>query len=162
MVSTNDSAHGADVRDDELGAGRPRVGGPVPPDTLRRRLGRLLHRLAPGRTSLAGPVITCEEVTAFLARYVEDGLSPEERKAFDRHVAMCHACRAYVESYARTIELEGLAFEDPEALALSDVPEELVQGILAARRLRVTGDSRRAARAAQEALRPRREAGGRS
>jgi predicted anti-sigma-YlaC factor YlaD len=93
---------------------------------------------------------------------VEDGLSPEERKAFDRHVAMCHACRAYVESYARTIELEGLAFEDPEALALSDVPEELVQGILAARRLRVTGDSRRAARAAQEALRPRREAGGRS
>jgi anti-sigma factor RsiW len=79
-------------------------------------------------------MITCRQLTDFLARYVEDGLTPEERRAFDRHVAMCRACKDYVDSYVRTIELESLAFADPDAPVSADVPEELVQGILAARR----------------------------
>lgn len=83
---------------------------------------------------LMGPMLTCEELTDFLSRYVEDSLAPVERKAFDRHIAMCRSCRAYVDSYRRTIQLESEAFADLDGPVPDDVPEELVQGILAARR----------------------------
>lgn len=55
------------------------------------------------------------------------------RKAFDRHVGICRDCRDYVDSYVRTIELEGATFADPDGPLPEDVPEELVHGILAAR-----------------------------
>jgi len=56
------------------------------------------------------------------------------RKAFDRHVGICRDCRDYVDSYVRTIALEESAFADPDGPLPEDVPEELVHGILAARR----------------------------
>ena len=95
---------------------------------------KALHRMMWAVMGLMGPMITCRELTEFLSRYIEDDLTPEERKAFDRHVGMCRGCRDYVDSYVRTIELEGAAFTDPEGPLPEDVPEELVQGILAARR----------------------------
>lgn len=101
---------------------------------VSRVIRSLFHHGMRAMLRLTGPVITCKELTDFLSRYVEDALTADEQRAFDRHVSMCRACRAYVDSYRRTIELEGLAFGDPDALAPADVPEELVQGILAARR----------------------------
>ncbi len=95
---------------------------------------KALHRMMWAVMGLMGPMITCRELTEFLSRYVEDDLTPRERKAFDRHVGMCRGCRDYVDSYVRTIELEGAAFADPDGPLPQDVPDELVQGILAARR----------------------------
>ncbi len=111
--------------------------GAVPPTVAwspRSALRRAVHRMMFAVMGLMGPMITCRELTEFLSRYVEDDLTPQERKAFDRHVGMCRGCKDYVDSYVRTIELEGAAFADPEAPLPQDVPEELVQGILAARR----------------------------
>lgn len=83
-----------------------------------------------------GPMITCRELIDFLWRYVEDELSPEERKTFERHLSMCGSCRAYLDSYRKTIALGKAAFTDVDADLPNDVPEELIEGILAARRAR--------------------------
>ena len=106
----------------------------LPTGGFRRAMRSMVHRAMFAVMRLMGPMITCRELDEFLARYVEDALTPEERKAFDRHVAMCRACRDYVASYQRTIELEGAAFAEFDGPVPEDVPEELVQGILAARR----------------------------
>ncbi len=47
---------------------------------------------------------------------------------------MCRPCRTYLDSYRKTIELGQVAFTDLDAAVPDDVPDELVNGILAARR----------------------------
>jgi anti-sigma factor RsiW len=89
-------------------------------------------RAAMGR--LMGPMVTCRELVDFLWRYVEEDLTPAERKTFDRHLAMCRSCRAYLDSYRKTIALGRTAYSNLDAEAPKDVPEEIIQGILAARR----------------------------
>lgn len=81
-----------------------------------------------------GPMLTCRELIDFLWRYFEDDLTPAERKVFDRHLAMCRKCRAYLDSYRKTVALGRIAFSDLDAPVPDDVPEEVIQGILAARR----------------------------
>lgn len=77
-------------------------------------------------------MITCRELIDFLMSYVDGELPPEQRAEFDRHLDACAACRRYLDSYRQTIRLaKGLKQDAP---APPDVPEELVQAILAARR----------------------------
>ncbi len=99
--------------------------------TLSRALGR---RAIEAGTAATGPTLTCRELTDFLWRYVERELSEPERQVFETHLSMCASCAAYLETYLRTIGLARRAFADPEAAAPLDVPEDLVQGILAALR----------------------------
>lgn len=80
------------------------------------------------------PLLTCREVVEFLWRYEENELSPAEREAFDAHLSDCPCCGAYLETYRATVALEHAAFADLEAWVPETVPEELVTGILAARR----------------------------
>jgi anti-sigma factor RsiW len=79
-------------------------------------------------------MLTCKELIEFLWRYLDDELLPAERAEFDRHLAICPCCGAYLETYRTTVELGHLAYADPDGMVPSEVPEELVQGILAARR----------------------------
>lgn len=51
------------------------------------------------------PPITCRQLLAFILDYVEGALSPGERAEFERHLALCPSCVAYLEGYKRTIEL---------------------------------------------------------
>src|SRR5713101_4779844 len=78
------------------------------------------------------PLITCRELLDFLYLYLEDELPEERRGEFDRHLAVCPPCRAYIRQYQDSIRLGKAAFEPPES-SLRDVPEELVQAILQAR-----------------------------
>jgi anti-sigma factor RsiW len=79
------------------------------------------------------PQITCREFQAFLLDYCEQHLDDEQRAVFEAHLAGCPMCRVHFETYLKTIELgrRVLAEEDPEAPA--DLPEELVEAVLAAR-----------------------------
>jgi len=77
---------------------------------------------------------TCHEVLDFLADYLDGSLPPEARAAFDRHLAVCPPCVAYLESYKATIALEKDAFRDSGERAVSAVPEALIRAILDARR----------------------------
>lgn len=78
--------------------------------------------------------MTCRELADFLMDYVNEDLAPDVRRDFERHLALCANCVAYVRTYRSTIELGRRAFDDLEAEAGTDVPFELVQAILAARK----------------------------
>ncbi len=75
--------------------------------------------------------MSCREFSEFLDRYVEGELGDVERLEFERHLAACPACVAYLESYRRTTRLaRALGASD----ALPGVPDELVAAVLASRR----------------------------
>ena len=74
-------------------------------------------------------MLTCQELIEFLAAYVDEELSADERARFDRHLAVCPHCVDYLHGYRESIRLGKAACAD-----VDDVPEELVDAILAARR----------------------------
>jgi anti-sigma factor RsiW len=78
--------------------------------------------------------MTCRELADFLMDYLNEDLPSEVRQSFDRHLALCPNCVAYVRTYRTTIELGRRAFADADAEAGAEVPAELVQAILAARK----------------------------
>jgi anti-sigma factor RsiW len=78
-------------------------------------------------------VPTCRELIDFLAAYLDGELAPEVRAAFDTHLSLCPDCVAYLASYRETIRLGKQACE-PDGELPADVPGELVDAILAARR----------------------------
>ena len=78
--------------------------------------------------------MNCREFTEFLHEYLFDNLPAAERAEFEKHLAECPWCVAYLDSYRKTAEMEQAAFagaddEPPPA----DAPEELVQAILRSR-----------------------------
>jgi len=79
------------------------------------------------------PYITCHELLDFLYLYLENELPEDRRAEFDRHLAVCEACREYIQRYQDAIRLGRSAYSDP---SVADLPEELVQAILEARRKR--------------------------
>jgi hypothetical protein len=63
-----------------------------------------------------------------------DGLLAEARAEFDRHLAECPWCVAYLDSYKKTIQLARAAFAAAEdAPPPRDAPEELIQAVVCAR-----------------------------
>lgn len=80
------------------------------------------------------PYITCRELLDFLYLYLENELSEDRRAEFDRHLAVCDACRAYLRQYGETIRLGKAAFADPAHPVSAETPEELVRAVLRARR----------------------------
>jgi len=76
--------------------------------------------------------LTCEEVITFLFEYLAGEVSEERARDFERHLAICPSCLAYLESYRDTIRLgreamRGLDERPPELAA------ELTRAILASR-----------------------------
>jgi anti-sigma factor RsiW len=77
------------------------------------------------------PYITCQELIDFIGSYRDNELTPDQRAEFERHLAVCPSCIAYLKTYEQTIELARAAGDEPVP---ADVPESLVQAILAARK----------------------------
>ena len=77
--------------------------------------------------------MTCREFADFILDYLSGELSTELRAAFESHLSVCVNCRRYLASYQETVKLGKRAFEDDDATVPSEVPEELVKAILAAR-----------------------------
>jgi anti-sigma factor RsiW len=78
--------------------------------------------------------MTCQEFIEFLWKYLDRKLPPEQRFTFDAHMAVCPDCVNYLQNYRETVRLgqETLgACCDPVP---PDVPEDLIQAILDARR----------------------------
>ncbi|MGI9413925.1 MAG: anti-sigma factor family protein [Hyphomicrobiales bacterium] len=94
---------------------------------MRRTVkGLMLYRM-PG-------MITCREFEDFMADYVDGSLPAGQRRVFELHLKICRECREYLAAYRRTIEVSARAFEDQTALVPPEVPEDLVQAIIDARR----------------------------
>lgn len=77
--------------------------------------------------------MTCAELIAFLAEYLEGRLDEKTRTLFEEHLGECPDCVTYLESYETTLDLVALSRMTEDAIA-EEVPEDLVQAILAARR----------------------------
>jgi len=75
----------------------------------------------------------CREVAEFLMEYLDGALGDAERRVFEGHIEDCPACVNYLETYRETVRL-GRSVCTPDAEVPPDVPEELVQAILSARR----------------------------
>ncbi len=80
--------------------------------------------------------MTCRELNECILDYYSGELEPEERACFEAHLACCPDCVDYLRSYAETIRLGKGAFSHPDDPLPADVPDELVQAILAAARRR--------------------------
>ena len=75
--------------------------------------------------------LTCREFIEFLWQYDSGELSPEERARFDDHLSRCAPCVRYLQSYKETIAVGKAALASTDEPLPAEVPEELVQAILA-------------------------------
>ena len=79
--------------------------------------------------------MNCREFTEFLNEYLFENLPALQRAEFDRHLAECPWCVAYLDSYRKTILLERAAFAAAaDAPPPAEAPQELVQAILRVKR----------------------------
>ncbi len=78
--------------------------------------------------------MTCREFIEFLMAYLDGELPPAQAREFDAHMACCPDCKAYLDSYRKTVELGRRAFGDEDEQLPEAVPETLVKAILSARR----------------------------
>jgi anti-sigma factor (TIGR02949 family) len=62
--------------------------------------------------------LTCEDVIAMLLEYLEARLDTSALAAFERHLAVCPPCIAYLNTYRRTRELTA-------ASGRVDMPDEM-------------------------------------
>jgi len=62
--------------------------------------------------------MNCKDAIGVLADFLEQSLSPEVLAELERHLADCGPCRAYLETYRKTVELTGRAeqIEMPEEM----------------------------------------------
>lgn len=77
------------------------------------------------------PHLTCQQLIDFIMSYLDNELPDDQRAEFDRHMAGCPSCVDYLETYEKTVRLTKTAADDPVP---AEVPESLVQAILAARK----------------------------
>jgi anti-sigma factor RsiW len=77
--------------------------------------------------------MTCRELIDFLMDYQAGTLPAPQRTSFEEHLSLCPPCIDYLRTYEETVKLGKGACGDPDDAVSDDVPEELVQAILAAR-----------------------------
>lgn len=80
-------------------------------------------------------MLTCREVEEFLLAYLDGELPMAQRMAFQMHVLFCSECKAYIRKYKTAMALGKTVFQDADGDATEEIPEDMIKGILAARRL---------------------------
>ena len=78
--------------------------------------------------------MTCRDFADFMMDYLSGELSSDSRAEFEYHLSLCVNCRRYLDSYQESVKLGKRAFDDDDGALPVEVPEELVNAILAARR----------------------------
>ncbi len=76
------------------------------------------------------PYLPCTEIIGFLAEYLDGELSAERKFEFDRHMAVCPSCIAYLETYQETIRMARSTVTAPQ-VSIDEAPEDLIKAILA-------------------------------
>lgn len=62
--------------------------------------------------------LTCKEMVELVTEYLEGSLSRSDRRRFERHIAACNGCTAYLDQMRQVIRVLGRLTEDslsPEA-----------------------------------------------
>ena len=66
--------------------------------------------------------LTCEQVTSLIMDYVTGVLDDTTVAAFERHLWGCRDCRAFLNTYRKTLQTT-------QSLSYDDVPAEMVQRV---------------------------------
>lgn len=77
--------------------------------------------------------INCREFLEFLDDYLSQALPPSRVAEFEYHLSGCPPCVAYTKSYEEAVRLGRKAFDPSDDPVPGDVPEDLIQAVLAAR-----------------------------
>ena len=77
--------------------------------------------------------VTCEEVISFLLAYLTGELSPEKMVDFERHLAICPSCVAYLKTYQDAVALGKAALKTPPPDAPAELGVDLARAILDSR-----------------------------
>ena len=75
----------------------------------------------------------CREFIALLDVYRTREAPVEQLRLCEQHLAVCASCRAYLDSYEKTIALGRAACLDLDGPVPEDVPEDLIQALLTLR-----------------------------
>jgi len=78
--------------------------------------------------------LTCRDLVEFMMDYLSNELPDDTRTIFERHLTACPHCVRYLKTYQPTLTLCREAFDVPDAEVPAEIPEALVQAILAAQR----------------------------
>ncbi len=79
-------------------------------------------------------MMKCKDFNEFLGEYLEGGLDEKTRSTFEAHLQICPPCYGYLDSYKDVVKVGKACCQDPEAGVPDDVPQSLVNAILAARK----------------------------
>jgi anti-sigma factor RsiW len=71
--------------------------------------------------------LSCQELVELVTEYLDGALTPEDRLAFERHIAICPPCRGYVAEIRWTIAVAGELTEDNIPPAARDGMLEVFQ-----------------------------------
>ena len=85
--------------------------------------------LAPGRA-----LLTCREFVELLYDYLLGLLGAERTAELNAHLATCPSCVAYLKTYEASIRMGRMALAASDDPVPAEVPEALIQAVLAARR----------------------------
>ena len=78
--------------------------------------------------------MTCREFIELLMDYLDGDLPEGQGAAFGEHLKICSACVDYLDSYKKAVELGQAVCAEEDASLPADVPDDLVQAILDARK----------------------------
>lgn len=81
---------------------------------------------------LRRPHLCCRDVADFLMAYLDGELPASQTRAFEKHLAVCPNCVAYLETYKKAAALAKDVCDEDAAIPAP--PESLVRAILAARK----------------------------
>ena len=67
--------------------------------------------------------LVCRDAVELVSDYIEGALSRRDRKRFEKHLAKCDACTAYLEQIRATIAASG-------RIGPEDLPPDVVEGLV--------------------------------
>lgn len=65
-------------------------------------------------------MLTCREIVQLITEYLEGTMPSETRLGFERHVAICPACRGFLAQMRETLRLSGEITEESLSPAMRD------------------------------------------
>ena len=80
-----------------------------------------------------GPGLTCRDLIGLLLDYLEATLDEDSMALFERHLADCAPCRAYLRTYDRSRRLVGEVSRSEMPVELRDRLRDLLLGRLDSR-----------------------------
>lgn len=68
--------------------------------------------------------LTCKELVELVTEYLENALTPVDRRRFEEHIMTCPPCRAYLDQMRKTLDVVGHV---PEASLSPDAERSLLE-----------------------------------